>query len=493
MITLYEAKYSKYVIKNKSRFAYPQEIKDCCKHINKENHSACGTPLYYENGVMFVDDSDSHYYIQGKTGSKKSRTSGINIVNSIIASGENFLYNDPKGEVYEKTGQYAYSEGYNVLILNFRDFGNSCGWNPMSLAYNYYEKANMEKAEQTLNDFVDAVMGASKETAKDIYWTDCAALLLLGASLLLMDSVPKECFNMSNLIQLTHENDVGILREIISQVDPNTTVSNVLHSVLDLSAEKTISCIYSTLQQSLKPFIQNRELLNLLCKNDINFEDLITKKTAVYLIYPDEKTSLGFLMGLFFTQCYQYLVSFSSRFQGGFLPNRVNFILDEFSNLPAIENFENRISEARGHNIRYFLFGQSFGQLESKYNKNANTIIANCDWIIYPSKEIEFLERLARICGKEYDFYGNEHDLISPCDMQHLQKTQDGAEVLILKSGQYPFVTKLPDYEYIDIFPKLGYAQTKEIKSTSKPILFTMKEWVNGLGGIYKLPFFARQ
>lgn len=487
---MYEAKYSQYITRSKSRFASVEEIKDACVPIRKKHAcGGCGAPLYYEDGTLYVDPSDAHYYIQGQTGSKKSRVVETNIINSILEAGENMVVNDPKGEAYRRTALRAKEKGYKVLVLNLRDVTKSSGWNPLSLPLRLNMNGNVADSEQAINDFVDAVMGPSRRTTNDIYWPENAAMLLTYCTELLMDSVPLDCFHMSNVIQLTHECNAPSLKKILENMDQTSSAAISMHGILDLVAEKTSSCIYSTLKQALKPFIQNKSLLDLLCRNDIDFADLVNRKTAVYIIYPDEKTSLGFLITLFFTQCYQYLVSYSSQFSDSRLPIRMNFVLDEFSNLPAVENFENRISEARGHNIRYFLFGQSFGQLKNKYNEIADTIIANCDWIIFPSKEASFLETIATMCGKEYDYYGTEHDLVNTSELQHLKKTADGAEVLILKSGQYPFITKLPDYQYIDVFDTLPEAELKDIESFDSPVYLTFGEWIDGINKIYNFPF----
>lgn len=488
---MYEAKYIQYVTKNKSRFATADEIKEICVPITRKANKSkgCGVPLFYENNILYVDSTDAHYYIQGATGSKKSRVIETNIINSIIFAGENAIINDPKGEAYRRTASYAKAKGYNVLVLNLRDITKSNGWNPLSLVFDLYINGNMPEAEQAINDFVCAVMGPAKHSANDIYWPENAEMLLTYCTENLMDSVPLESFNLSNVIQMTHESNANVLREMLFDMDQMSSAAISMHAILDLVAEKTSSCIYSTLKQGLKPFIQNKSLLELLCRNDIDFKDLAENKTIIYIIYPDEKTSLGFLITLFFTQCYQYLITYSAQFSDSKLPRRVNFVLDEFSNLPAVDNFENRISEARGHNIRYFLFGQSFGQLKNKYKENADTIISNCDWIVFPSKEFVFLDTISKLCGKEYDYYGVEHDLINISEMQHLKKFDDGAEVLILKSGQYPFVTKLPDYQYINVFASYPEADLTDVKSDFEPVFLTFSEWVSGIDNIYNFPF----
>ena len=297
--------------------------------------------------------------------------------------------NDPKGELYKKTAGYAQQKGYKVYVLNLRDVTRSHGWNPLMLIRSYKKIGKIPESEQALGDLKEAMTADARATTNDVYWADMAGEVIKYCTLLLEDSVPDQYFNIANLIQMTNENNHTSLKNVLGQIDQSTNAAISMHAVLDLEAEKTKSCVYSCVKQMLIPFTENRLLRDILGCNEIDFEDLVTGKTVIYVIYPDEKSSLNFLVNLFFTQCYQYIIDRSSAFEDNMLPTRVNFVLDEFANLTKIQNFENRISEARGHNVRYFLFAQAFGQLKSKYGDNAETIIANCDWIIFPSKDIQ--------------------------------------------------------------------------------------------------------
>lgn len=487
---MYEAKYSKYITKSSARFATEDEIKESTVRITRDSRGGgCGAVMYYEDGALYVDDSDAHIYVQGGTGSKKTRTEGISIIKSIMKAGENILVNDPKGELYRNTAGYARSCGYNVKVLNFRDVSRSNGWNPLSLSRVFEAKGDSAAADEAVSDLKTAIIAPSRQKTADRYWVDMAGEVIKYCTMLLKASVPDECYNIANVIQLTHECNATRLSTLLVDMDQNTSVATSMHGVLDLVSEKTSSCVYSVVKQSLIPFYENKALLELLCCNDICFDELVDKKTAIYVIYPDEKTTLSFMVNLFFTQCYQYLVSRSAEYSDNMLPRRVNFVFDEFSNLPPIESFENRISEARGHNIRYFLFGQSFGQLKCKYGDNAETIVANCDWIIFPSKDIRFFEDVSKMCGRELDYNGREHDLISACEIMHLKKFKDGAEALILKNGQYPFVTKIPDYQYIDVFDSCPPAEFSEVQRHSTPVFLSFDEWYHGLGRIYSRPY----
>ena len=119
---MYESKYSKYITKNDSRYATKEEIKESCARIRPMFvPEGCGVPLLWDNSVLYVDDSDAHYYIQGQTGSKKSRVVGTNLVHSIIKKGENAIINDPKGEFFSfqnctKMNEKIYSHFVNIIF-----------------------------------------------------------------------------------------------------------------------------------------------------------------------------------------------------------------------------------------------------------------------------------------------------------------------------------------------------------------------------------------
>lgn len=486
---MYESKYSKYITRNDSRYATKEEIKRSCAVISSTfPPEGCGVPLLWDRSLLYVDDSDTHYYIQGQTGSKKSRVVGTNLVYSIIQKGENAIINDPKGEFYRRTAGNAKKEGYNVKVLNLRDPKNSDGWNPMDIIYQLYQSGDIDASEQYTSDLISAVISRVREKTADYFWPDNASYLLAFCIDLLKLTVPKEYFNFASVTQFANEANIERLRWVLRDMDQMTNTAMNMRAILDISAEKTLSCIYATLKQALQPITQNPTFVDFISRNDISFNDLVDKKTIIYVIYPDEKTSLNFLISLFMTQCYQYLVSYSAKLPKARLVRRVNFVLDEFSNLPAVENFENRISEARGHNIRYFLFSQSYSQLKNRYKENADTIISNCDWIIFPSKEYDFLSRVSSICGAEYDFYGVKQELVSVSELQHLKKFDDSAEVLVLKSGQYPFISKLPDFAYTPVFEKCDDSYYTEIRTESSVKVITFDEWYKGLHITYDHP-----
>lgn len=474
---MYEAKYQKYIMHNTTRFAEAEEIKKCC--LSVDNGSAAGIPLYYDFKNLYVDNEDNHSIIIGPTGCKKSRITVFSTVASIIKAGESAIINDPKGEIYRNTAGIAKEKDFNVFVLNFRKPSESHFWNPLRQARNFFDKGMDDEGYQCLADFAELVIEPAIKNDKDKYWESSTKSFLIALLLVLNDSVSEDYFNLTNLLSFSYEENQGTLKGMLADMDQTSVAAYGMHTVLDLKAENTKSCIYGTLQAVISSFVNNKGLLRMLSDSSFDIESIGKKQTIIYIIYPDEKKSLNFLVNLFLTQCYETLVAIAASEENDRLPIRVNFVLDEFSNLTPVSNFDNRISEARSKNIRYFLVVQSYGQLKDKYNECAETILSNCNnWICFSSKETDFLDKLSRICGKEIDYNGIEHDLLPASSMQYFHKGKEGAEVLIIKQGQFPFVTELPDYEYTSLFKNYVKKEVPIIKSISNAKFVSFTEWI---------------
>lgn len=192
---MYESKYSKYLIQNTNRFATKEEITSFCKPNKKcSKLRYAGIPIFYDGECLYVDNSDSHFLGDGQTGSKKSRTSVILTILSILEAGENGVFLDPKGELYRKTGGQAEDLGYNVKVFNIRNPKRSDCWNPMYLPYMLSIRGKNEESEEMLNDYIESLTAPIKANTKDDYWPVRVNSYLYALAALLMDSVSADVF-----------------------------------------------------------------------------------------------------------------------------------------------------------------------------------------------------------------------------------------------------------------------------------------------------------
>ena len=182
---------------------------------------------------------------------------------------------------------------------------------------------------------------------------------------------------------------------------------------------------------------------------------------------------------VFIKQVYETLISEAQKEATGMLPVRVNFVLDEFCNMPAIPDMASMISAARSRNMRYFLIVQGMNQLKSKYQEDAETIKGNCEnWIFLTSKELILLNEISELCGTITMPNGTKRSLISPSELQRLDKVK--GEVLILHGRNYPFITELPDIDEYKMFTASNAEDLKEVSVKYK--IFSVIELYKRLG-----------
>ncbi|MCL2528703.1 MAG: type IV secretory system conjugative DNA transfer family protein [Defluviitaleaceae bacterium] len=438
-----------------TRWADPQEIKNSpgIRKLGKgEGYNACGLPLIRDAQHIYVDNSDSHTLIFGSTGSKKTRLFGMPMINLVTLAGESFITTDPKGELYERTSGFAASKGYDIVVLNFRDMEKSSLWNPLSHPYKLYHNGNIDDAISLINDFLTTLAEPQRKTTNDSYWIEMGFAMALAFMLFFIETATEEQANISNFIDFfTSNSSVQATEALAKRTAEGSIASTNFNTILtNKEAEKTFACVASIVVSMFAQFTTRKTLRRVLSQNSFISGSIGKRKTAVYIIVPDERTSLHFLATLFIKQVYEALIHEAHLTEERSLPIRVNFLLDEFCNIPKIPDMPAMISAARSRNIRFFLMAQGMYQLRQKYDKDAETIKGNCDnWVFLTSREYALLEEISNLCGAViyHDLNGNRaiRPLISVSELQRLSKEQ--GEALILQGRQYPYMANLPDID----------------------------------------------
>ena len=144
----------------------------------------------------------------------------------------------------------------------------------------------------------------------------------------------------------------------------------------------------------------NSKIFALCNGNSVSIDANAEKPFAVFLITRDYESSDFTVAGMFIDWIYRKLIRQAEE-NGGSLNREMFYILDEFAQIPPIEDFDKKISTARSRNIWFLLFIQSYSQLETSYNAvRAKTIIENCNTFLFlGSRNFETKERFSRECG----------------------------------------------------------------------------------------------
>ena len=67
----------------------------------------------------------------------------------------------------------------------------------------------------------------------------------------------------------------------------------------------------------------------------------------------------------------------------GKLPINVNFMLDEFANVPLPDDYCSLLSTMRSRNISCTIFIQNLAQIKALFWRSSETIPGNCDSLVY--------------------------------------------------------------------------------------------------------------
>lgn len=144
-------------------------------------------------------------------------------------------------------------------------------------------------------------------------------------------------------------------------------------------------------------------------KSGANFSDLeistlrlkyTDQPTAVFMVIPDYDPSNHVLASIFISQLYTELASNCKQTPDKKCFRRVHFLLDEFGNMPAIDNMDGIMTVCLGRNMLFDLVIQSYSQLETRYDKAFKTIKENCqNHILIMSNDEETIEEISKKCG----------------------------------------------------------------------------------------------
>ena len=474
------------------RFAKEDEYKKApgvaAVDISAKESTAAGFPLVYDRkkNLVYVDNGEYHSLVIGATGSGKTSRIIDQQVNLLGKAGESMVVTDPKGEIYAKHGEMLRDLGYNVIVVNFRDPKNGSCWNPYTLPYKYYKEGNQDKANELLNDM--AINIATDEKADDPFWTNSAADYLTGLSLGMFEDAKEDEISIStvNLMMTVGEEKIGAstyLKEYFKMKDPASPAAiNALGTVN--APQDTKNSIESVLKQKIKVFAVTQNLAEMLSRSDFDMETIGERKTAVFMIIQDEKTTYHALATIFIKQCYESLIAVAQRY-GGQLPVRTNFLIDEFQNMPKFKDITTMVTAARSRKIRMTMIIQNFAGLTQVYGKeDAETIRGNCGNLLYLlTGELSALEEISKLCGDKIVKVGKDkkeetRPLITVTELQRFKM----GEVLILRHRLPPLKTKIPGYFEIDFgWGKNNCDVVKAVLPSHEPRsikLFDIREFV---------------
>ncbi|AEY65611.1 VirD4-like conjugal transfer protein, CD1115 family [Clostridium sp. BNL1100] len=357
-----------------------------------------GKELFY-----YIGD-DTHLLGIGATRSGKSRTMVIQSICFLALAGESMIVSDLKGELNQYTGTFLKRLGYNVITLDFKNPLKSDRYNLLQPIIDAIDEDNIPKATECVWDLVGILVGDAKG---EKIWNNGEASTIACAIMSVVydnrEGERRKYQTLTNVYYFIAEmcKPIGKNIPIVEYVKvlPDNHPAKPLVAISEIAPERTRGSFYTAALTTLKLFTSSY-INAMTMASDYNPKDLGRKKTALFMVLPDERTTYYSIASLLVLQHYIQLVNESDG-RGGRLKNRVNFILDEFGNFAAIPSFDTLLTVGGGRGMRFNLFLQDFAQLEIKYDeKVAKTIKGNCQvWDYLQTNSPETLKEISEKLG----------------------------------------------------------------------------------------------
>ena len=200
------------------------------------------------------------------------------------------------------------------------------------------------KAQESISDLCDTVYAESQRKANDPYWVKSGKSMVQGLLLAMLEDseirdlgVTEQRFNLGTIYSILSLR-VDLLKSYFNIRDASSNAKRIAAAAVNAPESGTRESIISTALADLTSFA-DPDIQYITCNNDIDFKDIGRRPTVVFLIIPDEKENRHVFASLFITQAYKALVELASGPEGkdGKCPSPVNFIIDEFANMPVFQ------------------------------------------------------------------------------------------------------------------------------------------------------------
>ena len=458
--------------------------------LKEKHYNAGGVPFILNEKEAYVNNGEDHTIIIGSTGSGKTECGILPTTRILAKAGESMIITDPKGEIYQKTGALLKEEGYNIIILNFREPQQGNSWNPFSLPYKFYKEGKTDKAMELLEDLGANILTDPNSKANDPFWENASKDYFTALSMGLFEDAEEDAININSINLMVTQGDHKFGRsyydrEYFAMKGEDTPIYNKASAVIN-TAQDTKAGVLSTFRTKTGIFSSRQALSEMLARSDFDMGKIGREKTAVFMTIHDEKKTYHALLTIFVKQVYESLIDEAFKCENGKLPIRTNFLLDEFANMPALKDVDSMITASRSRNIRFTFIIQNFSQLNQVYGADmAETIKGNCNVHFLLTTELKALEEISKLCGdkkpkkpKEGEVAEPIRPLVTISDLQHMKQF----EFLIKRMRFSPFKTMFtPDYQLVKdnvwncSYEKLAFPK-REFKA---PSTFDLISFVN--------------
>lgn len=456
----------------------PEEFQECMENSFIESQEV----RLSLNGYWCQRTASSIVF--GVPGTGKSR---FLVFPNILQANSSMIITDPKGELLENAGNFLKNvKGYKIKVLNLTDLSKTMCYNPL---HYIRSQQDIPKVVTTILKNID---GPDKKGGGEngSFWDQATQNIFMAIVAYLYEVYTdknefledgsenphweghRNLINVVNMLRMTEESedgessisDLDCLFAELAETNPESFACRQYASFKTNSGKTALNVLISALVK-LNLF-DNDEFRSVVCRDDLDLDNIATEKTALFVILPVQDVTFNFLSAILFTQIIDLLYA-QGNANHGKLPRPVQFLLDECANLGRIPGLDRILSTCRSYRISIMMVFQTFAQVKNYDKDNYGTLLSAVDSTIFlGSTEQELLKYLSEQLGKQtvntYS-YGNSKSGSSDNRQQVGRPLLDAAEIALMSNAdslitvrnESPFFTpkfhleEHPNYKYL--------------------------------------------
>lgn len=420
---------------NYSRYETLEEMKKILERVTIDSEvKKSGLPVAYDEESLYIIGREGHSLVIGSTGSGKTQTITLPMLELALRANESVVIHDTKNELYEATSEKFKKKGYNVIRLNFDDSIATANWNPFALPLKIYKEGNTDKAIDLIEDIAYYLFNDKENKNSDPFWINSAIDYFTGLTLYAFENYNEVNLDTINEIDSLIRNDEEI---VLKNINTNSAIYLNLRVVID-SPRETKGSILSVFSQKIKRFMSKSNLKKMLSKTDFDIANIGKEKNIIYIVSGNSNNS-EYLLPLLISQIYYAKDEYSAS------TGKISIILDDFFRFNKIKNFSKILTYSRAIRINFTIMIRGYNDINNLYDKEEANILkinfANTLYLL--SQDIETLTEISKMCGTNKD----KTPLITVEEL----KTINPLEAVLLTVRKMPFKTKLLPYFQMNI------------------------------------------
>ena len=353
----------------------------------------------------------THKIILGTTGSGKTQSYILPYIHTISSfkNKHSMLITDVKGEIYKNCAHHLKEQGYEIKVLNFINPNSSNFWNPFYEICDLIDKSNQLNnnikefnsiPKDIINDghgfkdlnsfqkwyYIDNKGFKVKEDAKtylnitlekidmkidkiiyniaysiikdndpkDRFWDSNArdifrAVVWKFVEMYRNKLITRKQFNFKEIISLIINYNFSDIDDFIKNKPTNNLIMNLIGKIRGTATE-TKGTILTSLSSSLSDF-KSYSTYYLTLEDEISLKTFDDKPIALFILLDELDKGIFSFIGLIVQTLYRTLNEIAKEKEDDKLTRPFEFILEEFGNVPKLENFTQMLSLSRSKDI----------------------------------------------------------------------------------------------------------------------------------------------